>query len=371
MPHVLAAFAAIALPAGLAMAQVAAEPALLPGQELLVAPAGAAGVEGASSNFWPWNQYGQWPYLHMQEIYDSTNFTAQGIAGPVRISALRYRANGSQGATWAGGVWPNVTIEMSTAAVDYRAPSLTFAQNHGLDRTIVLNAPVTVDAGTGGVPGPWYVTIPIQPFVYDPTTGADLVVDIEIQGLLLGTSFHVDHVTGNGQLPALGTRLLTLSSGSPVGTSVSIDYTPVTGFLCERLAAYRAFAPGCPGSQGVPTNQATGLPTLGGTLGVEIGNVLPSALVVLCLGWSNTVSSFGPLPLDLAAYGAAGCHLRVAIDVPALLLATAGSASLAMAVPNTLSLLGQPLYTQPLVADPPANALGVVAGPAAVAILGF
>lgn len=371
MSRTIAIVAAVACAAGLASAQVATEPALLPGQEAIVAPAGAADVEGAGGNYWPWDQYWLWPYLHVQEIYDSTNFTSQGIAGPVRISALRYRADGSHGTAWAGGVWPNVAIDMSTAAVDYRAPSLTFAHNHGPDRSTVLAGPVVVSAGTGTVPGPWYVAIPIQPFVYDPSTGADLVVDIEIQGQLLGTSFHVDHVTGTSQLPALGTRLLTMSSGSPVATSISFDYTPVTGFVCERLAAYRPFAPGCVGSAGVPGNQPTGLPVLGGTLGVAIGNVPPSAFVVLCFGWSNTVSSFGPLPLDLTPRGAPGCLLHVAVDVPAPLVGTGGTATFALGVPNSVSLVGERLYTQALVADPLANALGVVAGDAAVAIFGF
>jgi hypothetical protein len=367
----IAAGFAVAFLAGFASAQTAIDPALLPGQELIVAPVGAADVEGTGSNYWPWNQYGQWLYLHVQEIYDSTNFTSQGIAGPVRISALRYRANGSQGATWGGGIWPNVTVDMSTAAVDYRAPSLTFAQNHGPDRMTVLAGSVVVGPGPGRLPGPWYVAIPIQPFVYDPSSGADLVVDIEIQGLLLGTSFHVDHVMGTGQPPALGTRLLTVSSGSPDGSSISIDYTPVTGFVCERLAVYRPLAAGCAGSNGVPTNQATSLPLLGGTMDVVIGNVPSPSLGVLALGWSSTISSFGPLPLDLASYGAPGCFLRVATDLPALLLGVAGTAAYSLHVPNSLSLLGLRLHTQALVADPAANALGIVASDAAVAHFGF
>jgi hypothetical protein len=260
---------------------------------------------------------------------------------------------------------------MSTAAVDYRAPSLTFAQNHGSDRARVLTGPVNILAGSGSVPGPWYVTIPIQPFVYDPSSGDDLVVDIEMQGLLLGTSFHVDHVSGAAPMPALGTRLLTVSSGSPVGTSISIDYTPVTEFTFERLADYRRFGPGCLGSAGVPTNVATALPVLGGTVRVEIGSLPAPEIAVFCIGWSRSVSAFGPLPLDLAARGAPGCLLRVATDSPAVVLGSAGVGVMQVPVPADMGLLGAAFYTQAFAFDPTRNALGFVLSDAAVGLFGF
>lgn len=359
-------FAAIACLGPVAAQQNSVPTVGYPFTEALVAPVGFAGTEGNASNYWPWWLYTPWSYFHFQEIYDSTIFTSQGIAGPVRISQLRYRADGSN-ATWAGGMWPNVRIDMSTAAVDYLAPSLDFAQNHGPDRTTVVGGPVQVQPGSGGSPGPWYVAIPLAPFVYDPTSGSDLLVDIEIQGILVGTSFFVDHVSGTG---ALGTRLMTASSGSPVATSISFDYTPVTEFTCERAATYQRFAPGCAGSAGVPSNQATALPQLGRTMVAVVGNLPAPEIAVLCLGWSNTTSPFGPLPLDLAPRGAPGCLLRVAVDSPIAALGSAGSATFGVAVPSDLAYLGVRFYAQAFVFDAAANALGATVSDAAVGNFG-
>jgi len=83
-------------------------------QQTLVLPSGYANTEGNGGNSWPWNQYASWPYLQMQEIYDSTNFTNQGVAGPIRITQLRYRADSNPG-SWAGGIWPAVRIDMPGA----------------------------------------------------------------------------------------------------------------------------------------------------------------------------------------------------------------------------------------------------------------
>ena len=338
--------------------------------ESIVAPAGYANTEGNGSNYWPWNQYPTASYLHVQEIYDSANFTNQGVTGPIRITQLRYRANGGPGA-WGGGMWPNVRIDVSTAAVDYLAPSLTFAQNHGPDRATVLAGQVIVQAGSGSTPGPWYVTIPVTPFVYDPGSGDDFVIDIEIVGMLVGTSLHVDHVSGAASPPPLGTRLLTASSGSPVGTSISFHYTPVTEFRFERLAAYETLGPGCVGSGGVPSNRATSLPLLGQTMVVRLGNLPPPAVAAFAVGWNNTTSSLGMLPYDLGALGAPGCTWRVSLDLPVLLAGAGGASSFSFAIPNDRAYLGLRFYTQALVLDAAANALGATASDAAVAQVGF
>jgi hypothetical protein len=337
----------------------------------IVVPNGYAAHEGNGGNYHPWNQYSILSYLHMQQIYDSSNFTDQGVRGPVRIVQLRFRADGT-GGTWGGGMWSNVRIDMSSATVDYRAPNLSFAQNHGADRATVNQSPqVAVAAGTSRSPGPWYVTVPIHAFVYDPTTGRDLLVDIEIQSGLVGTSFHTDHVQGSTNPPPLGTRLITILSGSPVGTSVSIDYTPVTEFLFEPVAGYRKFADGCAGTRGLAGNRVVVLPRPGQDLVATIDNVPLPGLAVVLLGLGTSTSTAGPLPFDLGPFGAPGCHWHVADDAGVLLLGAGGSVTLTVPIPWRAALLGLRFHSQAAVLDAGANALGMVVSDACAAHVGW
>jgi len=191
----------------------------LAAQSTLVAPNGYAATEGPSSSTFPWSR--GTASMRIQQIYDSSHFTGQGITGPALISRLRFRANAGT-TTWAGGTWPNVRIDMSTAAVDFLAPSTTFAINHGVDQLTVVQGPVSVTGGTGngaGVPGPWYVDIPLSvPFVYDPTGGSDLLVDVFLDGAgWSGGSTASDAVSGATAVPA-----------APFGTRV-YDTTGITG----------------------------------------------------------------------------------------------------------------------------------------------
>jgi len=340
--------------------------------QTLVAPAGYAANEGNTQNLFPWDLYQ--PSIRHQVIYDSTHFTQQGVVGPVLISRLRYRANGSS-ASWAGGTWPNVQIDMSTAPVDYLAASLTYASNHGPDLTTVRNGAVVVQGGTGSTPGPWYVDIALStPFFYDPSSGRDLVVDLRVNGALIGSSIPVDHVSAAGASPPRATRLLDIfSSSATTAGNRDLNYCPVTEFSCVPvLGGYVTFAPGCVGSAGIPSNQALALPILGQTMIAVIGNLPAPAVAIFILGFSNTMSlTSGPLPLDLAAFGAPGCFGRVSADSSLLILGAGGMASFSWGIPNNPGYLGLRFYTQALALDAPANALGGTMSDAAAGILGY
>lgn len=87
-------------------------------------------------------------------------------------------------------------------------------------------------------------------------------------------------------------------------------------------------------------------------------NNLPQSLAIMMTGFSNTTSPFGPLPLDLTAFGAPGCAARVSPDVTTFLIGAGNSATWNFAVPNAFS--GIVLYNQALVLDTGFNALGGV-----------
>ncbi len=194
-------------------------------QNTHVLPDGFAAAEGNGLNGIPWN----YPSARVQFAYDSSHFTgaATPITQPILIQRLRWRANGSATATWTGGSYGQVRIDLSTAAVDHAAVVPTFAQNHGQDRTTVHNGPVTVSPQpTGfGVPGPWFVDVPLaQPFFYDPNAG-DLLIDIDTLGTFAGgTSTLLDHVQGG--LARASRVAATLTYGGAQG-GVTLDEAAV------------------------------------------------------------------------------------------------------------------------------------------------
>lgn len=211
--------------------------------QVLVAPTGYDVLEGGTNNTFPWSR--GTASMRIQFCYDSSNFTNGGVTGITMINRMRFRADAVAATTsWAGGTWPRVTIDMSTAATDFLGVTTTFASNHGLDRVTVLDGPVTVSGGTGngaGIPGPWYIDIALsRPFLYDPSSGNDLLVDIQLDGTgWTGTSRTADHVSGVG---SLGSRIYDSTSNTPNGTTgvVGTNYLPVTEFTCTTPAGLYA-----------------------------------------------------------------------------------------------------------------------------------
>lgn len=214
-------------------------------QFTLVTPNGYAGAEGGANNAFPWSR--GTASTRIQFVTDSSHFTAQSVTYPILITQLRYRADAAAATiTWAGGSWPQVRIDMATCPVDHSAVTATFASNLGADLATVYNGPVTVASGTGngaGIPGPWYITIPVTPFVYDPNLG-DLVVDIYQDGTgWTGVSRGADHVS-TGTPAANGSRIYNTAAGAltAVTGTVSLSYQPVTEFTyTPATGLYSAF----------------------------------------------------------------------------------------------------------------------------------
>jgi PKD repeat protein len=111
----------------------------------------------------------------------------------------------------------------------------------GPDLTTVLTGPVVVSPGAGlgaGVPGQWYITIPLTtPFLYDPNLG-DITVDIYQDGTgWTGTSRPADHVS-TGTPPSLGSRIYNTAAGALTATTgtVGLNYGAVTEFTYTPAA---------------------------------------------------------------------------------------------------------------------------------------
>ena len=200
--------------------------------QTLVVPSAAAAVDGNSSTGYPLDiANGRLIY-----IYDSSHFTNNGVTFPILISQISYRANAAT-ATWTGAT-STLTMDLSTAPIDYSAISATWASNHGPDLTNVYNGSFTIAPGssTAGVPGPFYATVTFsQPFLYDPSAG-DLTIDTMIIGNTTANTPTLDCVTTAGVANARRVYSLT---NPPAATATVIageianvlefTYTPAAG----------------------------------------------------------------------------------------------------------------------------------------------
>ncbi len=217
-------------------------------QSTLVIPNGLAATPGNTNNAFPWSR--GTASMRIQFLYDPSHFTLQGVNGPIVISRLRWRPYSSTTAgTWAGGTWPNVRIDLSTAATTWSAPSTTFASNLGADVSTVYQGPVTVIGGTvpASTVGPWYIDVATTPFVYNPTTGGNLLIDIHLDGTgWTGASRAADHQsTGSMAARVYNTSGLTSPTGT-VGTSygavVEVSHVPAVGLFPSFGATPRSGA---------------------------------------------------------------------------------------------------------------------------------
>ena len=191
----------------------------------VVAPNGYAATQGNTNNAYPWNR--GTASMRCQFVYDSTNFTLQGITSPVLINRLRYRPATTTSA-WAGGSWPNVRIDMATCPLDYSLVSSTYASNLGPDVTTVHQGQVVVQGGSGSGPNNWHIDIMLAtPFVYDPGSG-DLTIDVQLDGTgWTGTSTQADHVSG---ATALGSRIFNTTSATATTGTIGTSYVAVCEF---------------------------------------------------------------------------------------------------------------------------------------------
>ncbi|MBL8754569.1 MAG: PKD domain-containing protein [Planctomycetes bacterium] len=135
-------------------------------------------------------------------------------------------------------------------------------------------------------------------------------------------------------------------------------------------AGHGFFGQGCSGSAGISHQQYVTPPQLGGTLSINCDN-LPFAIGVMIVGTSNTISGFGPLPVDLGIVGAPGCPLRVSVDGTDTVVGVGTTATWNFPIPNVPALNGLLFYNQLAVLDPAANAFGLVIGDAAGWVLGL
>jgi subtilisin family serine protease len=210
------------------------------------------------------------------------------------------------------------------------------------------------------------------------------------------------HVLTSTAFSNLGLRVLNgatvvASSNDPRNLYEKVTFTaPITGTLTVEVSAstlevnplpyslastatFSGLAPaswanagaGCPGTKGIPSLFPNANPVLGSTFTVRMAYARASSLGFFLIGFSNTVSSSGPLPLNLVVFGAPNCFLRTDIAASDAIVTDAnGTGAMNYGIPNVASLLGAQLYQQAMSFDPPANALGFTASNAGAFVIG-
>jgi hypothetical protein len=206
--------------------------------QTIVIPNGMASTEGNTSNAFPWGRGGTG--LKIQNVYDSTNFTLQGVNFPVAITRLRWRPNTSA-SSLASSYATGATVKLSTCPVDQNSVTANFAANEGADLTTVWTGPVSWPAAAVVVgPCPFLIDLPLQtPFIYDPNAGdLNIETDLPIQ-TFTGTGLQLD-VQSTG---SLSSRVF-MSTGYPAGTvSTTLNHGVVVEVTYAPAAGYASAAP--------------------------------------------------------------------------------------------------------------------------------
>lgn len=163
-------------------------------------------------------------------------------------------------------------------------------------------------------------------------------------------------------------RFTSLSTSS-AANGPHIDHVRVFEYPSARFSI---FGTGCLGSNGLPFLSAQAGPTLGQQFTVDVANVPQIfTLVFGVVGFSSSVQSGQPLPLDLTGLGMPGCSQFVAADSVFPVLTTGSHAAWAMGIPADPFFAGFHLYAQAFVPDFGANPLGATVSNAGDGQIGF
>jgi len=230
--------------------------------------------------------------------------------------------------SWDGSTWSQIT---TTVAPGWNAGNGLISYGMTFD---VLRDRIVLFGGTRTTGG-------VSNLTYE-FTGSDWLLH-NTGGLVGRTGPAVAFVAATGK---------TYTFGGYNGSAFAGD---TFEYQTDDWPAYTSFGAGCAGPGGVPTLGNTASPWLGETHHTAIGGLDPASLCFGLIGFSNTLWSGGALPFPLQflyAQTAANCQLLVSPDTSLFLPNVAGSADLAIGLPNNVTLLGLALHVQAAQLDP-------------------
>lgn len=184
-------------------------------------------------------------------------------------------------------------------------------------------------------------------------------------GLTLGL-LNPDFTCGSGTTLSFG-FVATVSSAIAVNRTHCYDNFKV---VLNCPATFTTFCTGCPNCGVLPPTigYAGGLPVVPNPFfQITETGACPSVPTFLILGLSDTISSMGALPLNLAFIGYPACNLCVSPDaIVAAFTTGTGTAAVTLPIPNDEYLIGARFYAQWIDFGPPpigmSNAAKIVIG---------
>ncbi|HMB95741.1 MAG TPA: hypothetical protein VKK61_06850 [Tepidisphaeraceae bacterium] len=167
----------------------------------VVVPNGSASTEGNDDNAFPFDiGAGSLSSERYQQAYNASSFAA--ITTPELITQLIFRPDSLAGGAFDSTI-SNIQIDLSTTTKSANSLDATFANNVGLDDTVVFNGSLHLSSTfTGPVNGPKDFDIVINlttPFLYDPGVG-NLLLDVRNFSGGTTTSFDAADLTEVGRV---------------------------------------------------------------------------------------------------------------------------------------------------------------------------
>jgi len=218
----------------------------------VVSPNNVANVEGNAGAVFPFNINGtQATSQRYQQVYD---FGA--LSQPQLITRISFRPDATFGSAFSSTL-PDIQINFSTTTKEPDQLSQTFADNVGVDDTVVYNrgSLALASAFTGAAGGPKAFDINIDlttPFLYNPTAG-NLLLDVRNFGGGTTTAFDAQSTTGDSvsrsYSVSAGVNSTTANGRDSVGlvtqftltpTAVPFEFSPGIGLLA--VGAWGAFS---------------------------------------------------------------------------------------------------------------------------------
>lgn len=271
------------------------------------------------------------PVARHQTLLDPGSFSSRtGLA----VRELELRLYEGARAQVRGGDWVELELRMAEAPQGLRSQQMssTFAANVDAqtEKTLIARKRVTLPQ-VGGPFGP-EIRLPFdspQLFVLNPLGGRSVVVEFRVfanqQAAWL--DLPLDAIDQNGRVDILPTPTACVTS---------------TFVLPNQFADPTRLLPGASNHEHYGFTGVPGAPCIG------------------VFGFSDLTWSTLPLPFDLAPFGAPSCLLGVSMDWMQVAAAdNTGQVRFPLAYPNDPNLRGVIFFTQILVLDAAANALGL------------
>ena len=191
---------------------------------ILVVPNTNLTVEGDSGNSYPFNIGAS--TMRYQQVYAAPQFGTVP-AGGAFITAISFRVDAGWGAFSA--TLPAVQINLSTTPKAPDALDTTFANNVGLNDTVVFNGALGLSSAAIGSPAAFDILIPLNtPFWYNPAAG-NLLLDVRNTGGGTSSGFDATSIVGDSVSRVYG------AVGSATGGTDTLglvtDFTFGTGTL--------------------------------------------------------------------------------------------------------------------------------------------